>query len=63
MDRAKRFILIAVGIVVACLILLWSAPMQTRNAEYCHDKGGFYNYRSMQCFHNGGVENMIGKDL
>lgn len=63
MSRAKRLALIAAGIVVVLAILIWSAPMQARNAEYCHGKGGIYNYKSMQCFHDGSMENMIGKNL
>lgn len=63
MTRAVRLALIAVGIVVAVVLVALAAPRQQHNADYCYSKGGFYNYKSMQCFHDGQMENLIWKDL
>jgi hypothetical protein len=63
MRRGLKIGLIAVVLFVALALVVLSAPVQARNAEYCQSKGGFYNYKSMQCFHDGGMENMIGKNI
>lgn len=64
MNRTVGRWVVSAGIIVLFLWLaLLAAPMQARYADYCHGKGGFYNYKSMQCISGDGIENMVGKNF
>lgn len=61
MTRGARYSLIALGVIVAAVLLAWGLPIQQKAMDYCYGKGGMYIGKSMQCITDQGIENLFGK--